>query len=779
MPLKRRALLGGAALAAAGACSRSEPPPASAPPSPWAFRPAPDEFRADALLDLRSLNEAVAGETGFIRVGANGDFVRGDGTPIRFWAVNTDVARRPFAAAPLGPRSAPDLARHARFLAKRGVNMVRLHRQLGPAIDAHPDAAFDDIDEVERDSIWRTVAAMRREGIYTTISPYWAAMLKLSSAWGFAGGAQQPAFGLLFFDEMLQNAYKSWLRKLFAERNPYTGVSLADDASVALIQLQNEDSLLFWTVDGIQDAQREKLEARFGTFLTRKYGSLAAAAQAWNGDRAPRDAPQAGRIALLPLWELTRGPAGSGSAGGPMAALRAGIDWVRRGPGHETRRADQAEFYARTMFDFNRATVKFLREEVGAKQLINAGNWKTANNARLNDLERWSYTAAEVDAVNVYTGGLHEGGSSGWAIVAGDRFTSESVLLDPRALPVNLRQTAGRPMLVTEGGWVLPNAYAAEGPFLIAAYSSLNGIDGYCWFSTTDEAWSPPQSANGYAPSQQKWTFATPDVLGTFPAAALAYRRGDLRQGLPVLVERRAAGDLWRRKAPLVAEETSFDPNRDATRPVRTGHDALAVPPEAFLVGPVQVSFEVTTSSAEIRSDELSKALAEPGVIRANTGQIAFDAAQGFCTIDSPLTQGVAAHFARGPTHQLSDVRFTSRNRYGAAMAVSLDGLPLRSSRRILIQYGTQSRPTGWKEVPTTIARAGQAPVPGYVLESFGAAPWQVVRAQLEVSVRNPGLTSGTVLDMNGMAVATLALKRSATQVEFSFPESAMYVVLR
>lgn len=463
-----------------------------------------------------------------------------------------------------------------------------------------------------------------------------------------------------------------------------------------------------------------------------------------------------------------------------MAALRAGIDWMRPGAGgHEKRRADQVEFYARTMFDFNRAIVKFLREEVGAKQLINAGNWKTANSARLNDLERWSYTAAQVDAVNVYTGGLHEGASNGWAILPGDRYTNQSVLLDPRALPVNLRQTAGRPMLVTEGGWVLPNAYASEGPFLVAAYSSLNGVDGYCWFSTGDEGWSPPQSANGYAPSQQKWTFATPELLGTFPAAALAYRRGDLRRGTPVLVERRATGDLWQRKLPLVAEEPSFDPNRDMVQPVRTTPGASTVPPEAFLVGPVQVSFEATTSAAEVRSNDLAEALSEPGVIRANTGQIALNAAQGFSTIDSPLTQGVAAHFGRAATHQLSDVRFTSRNRYGAALAVSLDGLPLRRSRRILVQYGTQSRPTGWKEVPATIGREGQPGVWGYALESFGTAPWQVVRAQLEVSVHNPALTTATVLDMNGMAVSTVALKRSGTQVEFSFPESAMYVVLR
>ncbi len=102
-------------------------------PGAWAFQPARDEFRPDALLDLRSLNEKQAGESGFVSVDANGDFVLGNGAPVRFWAVNTNVGReKPFVARPLWSPIEPDLAHHARFLAKRGVNMVRLHAHLDP-----------------------------------------------------------------------------------------------------------------------------------------------------------------------------------------------------------------------------------------------------------------------------------------------------------------------------------------------------------------------------------------------------------------------------------------------------------------------------------------------------------------------------------------------------------------------------------------------------------------------------------------------------------------------
>ena len=752
----RRLATGLLLVLAAGAMPGSAPLVVPSPPhepvATWSFEPAPDAFSPDALLDLRSLNEHRAGETGFVRVGTHGEFVRGDGQPLRFWAVNTDVGRAPFVARPLRAATAPDLARHARFLAKRGVNMVRLHRQLGPDLAAHPDAAITDINEVERDGIWRTVAAMRAEGIYTTISPYSASSMKLSKAWGLAGGAEQSALGLLFFDATLQAAYRAWLKKLLTPPNPYTGVSLAKDPSVAIIQLQNEDSLLFWTVAGIKGAQREALESAYARFLVGKYGSLANAAGAWPGEHIATDIA---RVALLEPWELTGAP-GKG--------------------GHAARLADQTEFYATTMRDFNRATVEYLRNEIGAEQLVNAGNWKTASNERLGDAERWSYTPGEVDAANVYTGGVHQGPNSGWAIGNGDRFTSESVLRNPLALPINLKQTAGRPMLVTEGAWVMPNGLGAEGPFLISAYASLTGIAGYYWFSTDEEGWAPPQSANGYQPSQTKWEFADPDMLGTFPAAALAYRRGGLRRATPAVSEQRTPTDLWQRRAPLLFEDTSFDPNRDTAGRLSSPGSATRVPPAAFLVGPVELTFDAASASSHAGPFD---GLIAPGVIRSSTGQIAMHWAKGFCTIDAPTVQGVAAHFADAPVHELSDVSLKSGNAFGAVMVVAMDGAPLARAQRILVQYGTQSRPTGWTQKPVRITSPGQPSISGMEITSYGRAPWQVESAQLDVTIRNPGLTSATVLDMNGMAVGTVPLTRSAKQVEFRFPASAMYVVLR
>ena len=114
-----------------------------------------------------SSNEPIAGRSGFVRLSddKNG-FVRGDGVPLRFWGVNYSFKRE------ISPK---ELGHCARFLAKLGVNLVRL----GTDLESHAkNPGLTDTDPKNIEHAWRLVAAMKNEGIYTTISPYWAGALK-------------------------------------------------------------------------------------------------------------------------------------------------------------------------------------------------------------------------------------------------------------------------------------------------------------------------------------------------------------------------------------------------------------------------------------------------------------------------------------------------------------------------------------------------------------------------------------------------------------------------
>jgi len=57
----------------------------------FAFEPRPETFQ-EGPLDLRHLNEKIAGEHGVVRVQGS-QFATGDGKPVRFWAVNGPASK--------------------------------------------------------------------------------------------------------------------------------------------------------------------------------------------------------------------------------------------------------------------------------------------------------------------------------------------------------------------------------------------------------------------------------------------------------------------------------------------------------------------------------------------------------------------------------------------------------------------------------------------------------------------------------------------------------------
>ena len=712
--------------------------PAPAQANCWAFSPERDDFSPDALLDLRYLNEKVAGESGYVTRSKDGnDFVLGNGKPARFWALNTGTYGKPGA----------DLDRHAKFIAKRGCNMVRFHGNITPT-----GADLMSIDKEERDRLWKCVASMKKQGIYTTFSPYWAGTSRVKPAMGVldTGGAGNS--GTLFFDKKVQEAYKNWMKQVLTEKNPYTGIPLAQDPALAIIQIQNEDSLLFWTAQGIKGAAATELRKQFAAFATKKYGSLDKAKEAWGGTAVEGDNFANNEAGLYIIWELTQ---------------------RRGGDGQQKRCADQMQFTTETMYNFNKSIDEFIHGELGCKALINAGNWRTADNVTMLDSERYSYTPNQVMGVNRYFGGAHEGANSGWAIAGGDKFTDESTLLSPRELPVTLKQVDGYPMIISESSWVPPESYQSEGPFMIAAYQSLNGVDAYYWFATGEEDWRNPGSANGFLPSEGKWVCATPMLMGQWPAAALFYRSGYVKQGDPVVFEQRALQDLWDRKVPLTAEDAGFDPNRDKDNRSKESNIKDGINPLAYLVGPVVAKYDGDPAKSKVIDfkpyiDETAK------TVKSITGELNLDYGKGICTLNAPKAQGATGFFKNGSDVKLADVSLHCGNPYATVLVVSMDGKDLKNSAKVLVQVGTTERPTGWQTKPATVDKKT-----GEQVVNFGHAPWQIVQGDVTVTIKNSGVKTAYILDANGMKVKDVPIEKQGDAITFKFPGDALYVVLQ
>ena len=339
--------------------------------------------------------------------------------------------------------------------------------------------------------------------------------------------------------------------------------------------------------------------------------------------------------------------------------------------------------------------------------------------------------------------------------------------------------------MITESSWVNPEGYQAEGPFLIAAYESLTGVDGFYWFSAT----APEYETNPYfswanlAGGQHpmvKWSASVPALIGNFPANALLFRRGYLKQGTPVVHEERPLNDLWERKMPLIAEDRSFDPNRMTGNTGQKSDVAAGVNPLAFLVGPVEVNYGGTNAQTTVA--DLSRYIDEQkSTIQSVTGEIRLNYNTGICIVNAPKAQGATGFLSKvaGPI-VLGDVTIQSGNEYAAVSVVSLDDAPLKTSRKILVQIGTMMRPTGWQQKEADFkSDDNKQTFHGYEIVNTGKMPFRAANVEVHLSIGNSGLKKATVLDSAGYAVGPVeGAKQAGGKFTLTLPQSAMYVIL-
>ena len=716
----------------------------------WAFAPDEDAFTANAILDLRYLNEKQSGETGFVRLSKDGnDFVKGNGEPIRFWAIGSGIYKR----------TPEEMSRHCRFLAKIGVNMVRLHTTVA---NTREGAAITDVDEREIDGIFRFIKAAKENGMYLTLSPYYGHH-KTPRSWNLEGyGPDQEPWGAIFTDPRMQEGYKAWTRALYTRKNPYTGLAIRDDPTVAILQIHNEDSMFFWTMQRLPEPQAKRLGKRFGDWLVKKYGSLDKARAAWDGRGEKGDDFASGVLGLLSTWHMTQ-------------------EWK----GDQAKRLrDQVQFMAQHQRDFYLSAGRYLREELGCKQLLNASNWRTANDLKLKEIERWTYAALDMDAENEYYGSdyQHIGKNNGYRIDPDHYMVNESCLHKPLELTTNFKVQVGHPFIVTETSWKNPNLYQSEGPFLVAAYQSLNGVDIVFWFTATEPSWClDPRSRWWWVRDMHplnKWTCSIPTLAGMFPANALIYRKGYLKQGDIVVHEVRSLDALWDRKPPLIDDNEIYGVSRETEECKSLRRPDGRLSRAAFLVGRVQTV--LGGDPAESRLVDFERYLdPEKQLIRSNTGQLVWDYGVGLCRVDAPRAQGVTGFLkAAGGRFELSDVLLESRNEYASVNVVSMDDEPLARSRRILVQVGTTARLSGWK-VKDAQFTFGEQTVRGKQIVDTGKPPWQIRNTQVRVTIDNPNLRKATRLDVSGYPAESVPVSRTGKAVTVNLPANTMYMVLQ
>jgi len=651
--------------------------------------------------------------------------------------------------------------RSARFLARLGVN-------LGVVGVVNPAASKDPfvVNPVVQNVYLRNHAAARAAGMYTQFRICWFHGIK-GAALGIEGHEDKDLQCLVFFHPRLQAIWKSWTRQLLTTVNPATGLAAKDDPAFCSVEISNEDSLLFYVVDGIQGAARNMLEEKFFLWAVARHGGVEGVRKAWEGAKMEGDAPEQGRYGLAKIWTTTR---------------------VGRGAVQEQRTRDQYEFLIETARAWNNEAARFIKEELGARHvLVASSNFVPADRVTGDDaLRLLSWAEMDIMENNHYYEDAGKPAVAFWRADVGSLLGLRTAARDPLGLPTHKRQREGRPFWCTEILWPRTHVREVEGPLFVAAYQSLNGLDALMWAGPRDITWERTHKvyfsdAADFLVEGNRAIFpfacAGPATLGQFPAAAAIVRLGLLRQAEPVVVETRTREQILARESPVTSEQFAYDPTQYSGIPRQDTKVDSDVPREAYLVGPVRVRLADKAEPARITD---LKPYLQAGRTISATQEIVADTRTGLLLIDAPAVRATAGFLAAAGSVELSGVTLRSEASHGTLAVVALDARPIEESRRILVQLGARSVPTGWKESPASWKQEDGMERHGLRVESTGKLPWRVQQVSATVRFARASFTKATAMDGNGnpLPQVRVEVRGAGEGVEVVFPAGVMYLVL-
>ena len=693
------------------------------------FSPKPDPFSLASVIDLRSFNEKQAGEGGFIAAAGSHFIHSGTKEPVRFWAVNGCPGETP-----------AELRRSARVLSKYGVNLVRIH---GGYFNA--DGSVDLLKVKHSIDI---VEALKAEGIYSHFSIYFPIWLnpKPNTPWLAGYNGSQHPFAALTFNRQFQEKYQGWWKALLTTPSPTTGIKLIDEPAVFGAEIVNEDSYFFWTFTtaNIPDAEMQMLESQFGDWLKQKHGSIETAMKNWSGPKVARDNPPQGRVGFRGLWE--------------MANQRTARD------------KETATFLVESQRNFYQQQVKYLHS-LGFKGVITASNWATSDPRVLGPLEKYTYTPGDFLDRHGYFGCQNKGDASEWSIRDGHTYIERSALkFDPEqpgkgkefvhtAMDIHYDN---KPSMVSETTFNRPNRFRSEAPLYYACYGALQGSDAIVHFAMDSNRWSVKP---GYF--MQPWTLMSPSMIGQFPAAALIYRKGLVATGDNVVDLNLKVADLLDLQGTPMPQDAAFDELRLKDVPQGTAiKPGNVIDPLVHYVGRTNVSF--TDKGGPAKLIDPSKFIDHARqIVKSTTGQLKLDYGKGVLAINAPLAQGVSGNLHDAGSMELADLSIQSDLTLAHIVAVSLDGQPLATSKKMLLQVMSEEKSTGFETQP-----AGNGV---QKIIHIGREPWSIksIGGTVKFKRADAATLKVTALDANGDKQ-----DEAGTAVEIKLLPGALYYLI-
>ena len=708
----------------------------------YTFKPSQD-YDKPSEIGMADWIDAPAGKHG--RMVREGDHLIYDGKAIKLWGVNVCYGS-----------CAPDkkLAdKRAKLYPKYGINSVRLHKYAdGPGwAGIQSKESFAEFDRDGLDRMDYFIAKLKEAGVFVKLSAHFGSIKAgpadrrdvpyLEELGNFDKRRKRitAPHSAFFYSPELQNLSIRQTLNLLRHRNPYTGATYAEDPAICVIEIINEQSILFYTSMAPLKSSatlRQQTAKRFCEWLKARYGNHEALSEAWGKQAFDSFTSEGFKRVGEHLDAQNILPIGNPWFWDPEQL--SGSQAFRR-----QRLLDTLEFLYSLQCEAYGRYVSAVRE-AGYTGEILGSNWQAGRAFSHYYNLHSDYRVGMIDRHNYFGGGR------------GGKINSATMLRVPGSgmLSAGMQQVADRPFMLSEWIHVFPNEWGVEGPAIIGAYAmGLQGWDVSYMFQNRDNG------GFGERIGRDRWEVSTPPVLGIFPAVARQVLRGDVRES-QVLASR------YVHLPSLHAGKLGFEDRVTQAYDVKA-FNCDKVPARTLAVARCVVEF--TDEYRETPIFDISK-YAQDGAYVSSTGQLRWQEGaskhDGFFTIDTDATKAVVG-FAKGRTCELSDFTITPKCRFAAIYVTAKErDRTIATSSNLLIVAIARSRNTGMKVFN------------GCRLLDRGKPPIVMEPVQATISVRKPGAPELYVLDHDGCRTgATLPINDGTFEIDGARDRTCYYLL--
>ena len=622
-----------------------EEPPAEIDDSKWIAFDGRNNIE-NSFLDNSSLNHVPAGKHGWVTVKGDRFFFE-NGTEARFFGFTTGVTGRSY------PKE--QVAAFARRLHALGGNIIRFIGLVGPGEPVPANRFYrkgsrTELDPERMDTFCYFISELKKNGIY----------IQLDLRGGNVIDNEIPGMKGIRWDHYsilspsIERLQIENMKRILSYRNPYTGMTIGQDPVIAMVMVENEDSLFYEAnLASISNpAAKREFQSGFNQFLMEKYKHRDALKTAWKGSLKDFEDPAKGTVEAPLNFQKQNFS--------PERKLEMRI-WLAELQGRHYRKVIQA-----------------VRETGCKAPSIGSNHWT-------NDPMDFYVNAKHTDIFDRHSYWSHPVVEIGWDLHEISFSNQPSVGLPDGGFLRSFvsRRVIGKPYAQTEWDVSSTNEFRADAQLFIPAYASMHGWSLFHFHFQMEDfrlKWNPRTRTNTLLPQRD------PLQMAMWPAVAAMYLKGDVKRADRVYYET------------LTYEDALAGKKANQERIARAG-----------LRGIAGINFN---PEYPVKSDSSLIPPENAEVIESVTKQLYWDIPNRQFRVVTPGTKGFSG-FTNGKKVVCGNTVFDLKNDFAAVILTSRDNASLETSVRILMTAVARCWNTGTKynALKTRFAESGKAPI--------------------------------------------------------------------